>query len=115
LWAVTFCKNSAKLYIPIQSKYILCVKIIRQSLFLTVLFLLLSASLIAAGAVSPSQDAAGLSQNGTAFLDADGDGFFSPGEMGLANSTIRLILDGTEISNTSRTYALGKTFLYHVL
>ena len=68
---------------------------------MTMLFLQLSASLIAAGADAPAQDASGLFLNGTAFQDADGDGFFSPGEMGLANSTIRLILEGYEISNTS--------------
>lgn len=78
---------------------------------LTALFFLLSASLIAAGAdaLSPSPDAAGLSLNGTAFQDADGDGFFSPGEVGLANRTIRLMLEGTEISNTT-TNESGKYF-----
>ena len=45
--------------------------------------------------------AASLSLNGTAFQDSDGDGFFSPGEMGLANRTIRLILEGKEISNAT--------------
>jgi hypothetical protein len=70
---------------------------------LTALFFLLSASLPAAGAdaLFPSPDAAGLSLNGTAFQDADGDGFFLPGEMGLANATVRLILEGTEISDTT--------------
>jgi hypothetical protein len=68
---------------------------------MTMLFLLLSATLIAAGADAPAQDASSLSLNGAAFQDADGDGFFSPGEMGLANSTIRLIREGYEISNTT--------------
>ncbi len=75
----------------------------RHFFCLTALFFLLSASLIAAGAdaLSFSPDAAGLSLNGTAFQDTNGDSFFSLGEIGLENRTIRLILDGTEISNTT--------------
>ena len=71
--------------------------------YLAALFLMLLTSLPAYGAdaLSPSPEAASLSLNGTAFQDMDGDGFFSPGEMGLANRTIRLILDGTEISNAT--------------
>ncbi|MCX6677175.1 MAG: PKD domain-containing protein [Methanothrix sp.] len=70
---------------------------------MTALFFLLSVSLPASGAdaLTPSQDATSLSLNGTAFLDADGNGFFSAGENGLANETIRLILEGKEISNTT--------------
>ena len=74
---------------------------IRQYFCLTVLFLLLSASLIAAGAAAPAQDAAGLSLSGTAFLDTNGDGFFSPGEGAHANASIRLMLEGKEIFNTT--------------
>jgi hypothetical protein len=74
---------------------------------LTVLCFLLSASLIAAGADAPAQDAAGLSLNGTAFQDANGDGFFSPGEVGLANCTIRLFQEGNAYSNTT-TNASGQ-------
>lgn len=71
--------------------------------YLAAFFCLLSASLIAAGAdeLTPSADAASLSLNGTVFQDANGDGFFSPGETGLANAAIRLILDETEIANTT--------------
>jgi hypothetical protein len=70
---------------------------------LTVLFLLLSTSLLASGidALTPHPDAASLSLNGTVFQDANSDGFFSPGERAIANSTVRLILEGTEISNTT--------------
>ena len=64
------------------------------------LFILLSTS-IALGADAPSPEATSLSLNGTAFQDLNGDGFFSPGEGGLANKTIRLILNGAEISNTT--------------
>ena len=74
---------------------------IRQYFCLTVLFLLLSASLIAAGAAAPAQDAAGLSLSGTAFLDTNGDGFFSSGESALANASVRLMLEGKEIFNTT--------------
>ena len=74
---------------------------IRQYFCLTGLFLLLSASLIAAGAAAPAQDAAGLSLSGTAFLDTNGDGFFSPGEGAHANASIRLMLEGKEIFNTT--------------
>ena len=86
--------------IPQSPKYFTC---------LTVLFLLLSASLIAAGADALAQDAAGLSLNGTAFLDTNGDGFFSPGERPLANATVRLMLEGTEIFNTT-TNQSGRYF-----
>jgi len=70
---------------------------------LTALFFILSASLIAAGAdaLSSSSDAAALSLNGTAFQDTDGDGFFSPGEVGLANITIRAIREGMVITNAT--------------
>ncbi|MCX6673129.1 MAG: PKD domain-containing protein [Methanothrix sp.] len=72
-------------------------------IYLAALFFLLSVSLPASGAdaLSPSPDAASLFLNGTTFQDADGDSFFSAGEMGLANRTIRLILGGKEISNTT--------------
>ncbi len=70
---------------------------------LIALFLLLSTSLPASGAdaLPSSPDAAGLSLNGTAFQDANGDGFFSPGEAALANKTIRLLLDGEEMANVT--------------
>jgi hypothetical protein len=68
---------------------------------LITLSLLLMISLPASGEDAPlsAQDVASLSLNGTAFLDADGDGFFSPGETGLANATVRLLLDGEEIAS----------------
>ncbi|MFZ3147703.1 MAG: C1 family peptidase [Methanothrix sp.] len=68
---------------------------------MTALLFLLSATQSAFGADPISSDAAAPSLNGTAFRDVNGDGFFSPGEVGLANSTIRLMLEGTEISNTA--------------
>ena len=78
---------------------------IRQSrkhfFYLMALSLLLIISLPVSGedAPLPAQDAASLSLNGTAFLDADGDGLLSAGETGLANATVRLIRDGEEIAS----------------
>jgi hypothetical protein len=50
-----------------------------------------------------------LSLSGTVFQDANGDGFFSPGEQAIANVTIRLSLDGNVTSsattNESGTYS----------
>jgi hypothetical protein len=54
-----------------------------------------------ADALSPSQDQANLSLNGTAFEDENGDGFFSAGETGLPDVTIRLILEDREIDNAT--------------
>ena len=82
---------------------------IRQSFCLTALFLLLSAMLIAAGADAPAQDAAGLFLNGTAFLDTDGDGFFSPGEGPLANATVRLFMEGN-VTSLATTNQSGQYF-----
>ena len=75
----------------------------KRFFYLAALFLMLLTSLPAYGAdaLSPSPEAASLSLNGTAFQDADGDGFFLPGEMGLANRTIRLMQDAVEISNAT--------------
>ena len=44
--------------------------------------------------LSPSADDALLSLGGTAYLDGDGDGFFSANESGLANVTVRLMQGG---------------------
>ena len=44
--------------------------------------------------LSPSADDALLSLGGTAYLDGDGDGFFSANETGLANVTVRLMQGG---------------------
>ena len=44
--------------------------------------------------LSPSADDALLSLDGTAYLDGDGDGFFSANESGLANVTVRLMQGG---------------------
>ena len=75
------------------------------------LFFLLSTSLMVACAddLSVPSESVSLSLNGTAFQDADRDGFFMPGETGLANVTIRLMLDAVEISN-ARTDELGQYF-----
>jgi hypothetical protein len=78
------------------------IRISLKHLFNLITFsLLLLASPPASGAGVPLLllDAANLSLNGTAFLDAEGDGFFSAGEAGLANVTVRLLLDGEEIDN----------------
>jgi hypothetical protein len=65
------------------------------------LLFLLSSSLPISGADAPAQDAAGHSLSGTAFLDANGDGFLSPGEHPAPNVTIRLSLQGDDISPTA--------------
>jgi len=44
--------------------------------------------------LSPSADDALLSLGGTAYLDGDGDGFFSANESGLANVTVQLMQGG---------------------
>ena len=66
-----------------------------------ILMLLTSQPAYGADALSTSPEAASLSLKGTAFQDTDGDGFFLPGEMGLANRTIRLMQDAVEISNAT--------------
>ncbi|TFH47770.1 MAG: hypothetical protein E4G89_07370, partial [Methanothrix sp.] len=75
----------------------------KRFFYLAALFLMLLTSLPASGAdvLLTSPEAGSLSLNGTAFQDMNGDSFFSLGEIGLENRTIRLILDGTEISNTT--------------
>lgn len=68
---------------------------------MTMLLFLLSSSLPDSGAGAPSPDAAGLSLSGTAFQDANGDGFFSPGEKSVANATISLTLEGNAASTAT--------------
>lgn len=51
-----------------------------------------------ANALSTSQYSTNLSLNGTAFQDVDANGFFSAGETGIANVTIRLIKGDAEIA-----------------
>ncbi|MDD2835495.1 MAG: SdrD B-like domain-containing protein, partial [Methanothrix sp.] len=65
-----------------------------------VLFLL-SSSLPTCSADAPAQDAAGLSLSGTAFHDADGNGFFSPNEQPAANIAITLSQEGNALSTAA--------------
>jgi hypothetical protein len=78
---------------------------------MTMLLFLLLSSLQACGAEALSPDASTLSLSGTAFQDANGDGFFSPGEQAVANVTIRLSLEGNITSaattNESGQYSFG--------
>lgn len=70
--------------------------------YLVAVFLILSVSLVVSGQIKNEDlSAANLSINGTKFEDLDGDGFWSPGEPGIAGWTIRLLQNGTELSNTT--------------
>ncbi|HPS90981.1 MAG TPA: PKD domain-containing protein [Methanothrix sp.] len=53
---------------------------------------------------------AALSLSGTAFQDANGDGFFSPGEQTLANITIGLSLDGNATNSACTNESGGYSF-----
>jgi len=56
------------------------------------------------------QAASALSLSGTAFQDANGDGFFSPGEQTLANIAIGLSLDGNATTSASTNESGGYSF-----
>ncbi len=83
----------------------------KQFFCMTLLLFLLSSSQLACGADDLSSDATGLSLSGTAFQDANGDSFFSPGEGAIANATIRLIVEGNvtfvTTTNESGQYSFG--------
>ena len=85
---------------------------LKHFFYLITLSLLLLISLPASGAdaLSARPGCGILSLNGTAFLDADGDGFFSPGEAGLANATVRLMRDGEEIATAATERVRAATF-----
>jgi hypothetical protein len=66
------------------------------------LFLTLSASQVVSGQIETRYlSTANMSINGMKFEDLDGDGFWTEGEPGIAGWTIRLLQNGTELSNTA--------------